>query len=117
MCLECTCGGTDAKLETRAAACVNGACGDCGFGRCWTRGLRPFLIDRVERADGSVEYEGLKEDVPSELLKTMRWENYAYRLKTTEGKKTQGRGRGSSRAAAADGADEDGAWEADVKSN
>jgi hypothetical protein len=114
MCLKCTCGDTDAKLEDRAAACVNGACESCGFQRCWTRGLRPLLIDRVERADGSVEYEGLKEDLPPELYKVLHWFNYAYRLKKTEGKKGQGRGGGSPRAAAA--ADEDGAWEADVKS-
>ena len=96
MCLESTCGdkGPGAKLESRAEACCNGSCPDCGFRKHWTSGLREFLIDRVEEADGV--YEGIKEDVPQLMFETLHWGNYAYRLKE-ENRNVQGRGRGGSR--------------------
>ncbi len=57
MCLESTCGdkGPGAKLESRAEACCNGSCPDCGFRKHWTSGLREFFIDRVEEAGGMYE--------------------------------------------------------------
>jgi hypothetical protein len=118
MCLECTCGGTDAKLEDRNAACVSGLCESCGFSRCWSSGLRPLLVDHAEPPNGQgLAKDSLKEGLPPELYVKLHWSNYAYRSKKTEGKKKQGQSRGLLRAAAAaaeSDADEDGGREPDT---
>lgn len=115
MCLESTCGdkGPGAKLESRAEACCNGSCPDCGFRKHWTSGLREFFIDRVEEAGGM--YEDIKEDIPLVMFEMLHWGNYAYRLKE-ESRNVQGRGRGEQPRAAVVGADEDEAWEESKKS-
>ena len=70
-CFAQVCGGC---LETANPACINGKCRDCGFGRHWSRGLRPRLVvsdkqspDLGELCDGvppvwehEVRYEVLK---------------------------------------------------------
>lgn len=115
MCLESSCGdkGPGAKLESRAEACCNSSCPDCGFRKHWTSGLREFFIDRVEEAGGM--YEDIKEDIPLVMFEMLHWGNYAYRLKE-ESRNVQGRGRGEQPRAAVVGADEDEAWEESKKS-
>jgi hypothetical protein len=111
MCFEATCGekGLGARLEDRAAACVNGSCPNCGFAKYWAR-VRALIVDVGDEGE-----EYVKETVPTEFYQTVHYEKYAYRLNVVA--PTQRGTHGEPRAAAAAArAGDDGDWEESAKS-